>query len=285
MKAIILAAGMGARLRPLTDNMPKCLVPVHGKPLLEYALDSLDRVGIEACVIVIGFCGDQIMHVAGERHGQLKMTYVDNPIFHETNNIYSFWLAHPEMNDDILLLEGDLLFDGGLIGDLIAEPNPNVAVVDPYQDHMDGTVIMAEQGLVNSMVLKAHQGEGFDYGHALKTVNIYKFSRTMLQDHFLPGVGSFSSAGRTDQYYEAVLADLIGRRGVEMAVQIARPRKWAEVDDVDDLRLAEQIFRRSFALETALSASSRITGNSDLTKNLTANQLPMTVPSLRANGP
>ena len=94
MKAIILAAGMGARLRPLTDNMPKCLVPVHGKPLLEYALDSLDRVGIEACVIVIGFCGDQIMHVAGERHGQPKMTYVDNPIFHETNNIYSFWLLN-----------------------------------------------------------------------------------------------------------------------------------------------------------------------------------------------
>lgn len=263
MKAIILAAGMGTRLRPLTDDMPKCLVPVHGKPLLMYALDNLDRVGIEECVIVIGFCGDQIMNVAGERHGQMKMTYVENPIFNETNNIYSFWLAHPQMNDDILLLEGDLLFDVDLISDLIADPNPNVAVVDPYQDHMDGTVIMAEQGLANSMVLKVHQGEGFNYDRALKTVNIYKFSRAMLQDQFLPGIGSFISDGRTDQYYEAVLADLIGKSGVEIAVQIAGPRKWAEVDDVDDLRLAEQIFPRPFAFQSAMQTTSLMAGDSD----------------------
>lgn len=244
MKAVILAAGMGTRLRPLTDDKPKCLVPVHGTPVLGYALDTLQRANIDECVIVVGYRADQIESLVGNRYGRMKITYVENPIFDQTNNIYSFWLALPHLDDDMLLIEGDLLFDDSVIYDLLESPSPNVAVVDRYQEHMDGTVIMADGDIARAMILKSEQSDDFDYGPALKTVNIYKFSREMLQDIFSPRLNTFISNGDTEQYYEAVLAELIGTQALEMAVQITGPETWAEIDNVQDLRVAEQVFAK-----------------------------------------
>ena len=244
MKSVILAAGMGTRMRPLTYDMPKSLVPMHGKPVLEYALDSLERVGVDECIIVVGYRASQIESKFGQMFREMRITYVDNAIFEKTNNIYSFWLAGPNMDDDILFLEGDLLFDHDIICDVLNDPNPNVAVVDAYQEYMDGTVIIANGDMAQSMVLKSQQPDGFNYEKALKTVNIYKFSQTMLKEHFLPEIGAWVSKGLTDQYYEAVLVDLIKQRKVRMAVSRTGVRRWAEVDTVEDLKAAERLFPR-----------------------------------------
>ena len=242
MKSVILAAGMGTRMRPLTYHMPKCLVPMHGRPVLEYTLDSLDRVGVDECVIVVGYRASQIESLIGQRFREMRITYVENEVFETTNNIYSFWLAGSNMDDDILFLEGDLLFDHDIICDVLSNPNPNVAVVDAYQEHMDGTVIIADGDIAQSMVLKSQQAVDFNYEKALKTVNIYKFSQAMLEKCFLPEIDTWVSKGLTDQYYEAVLVDLIDQRKVRMAVSRTGARRWAEVDTVDELKAAERLF-------------------------------------------
>ena len=177
MKAVILAAGQSTRLRPLTDHLPKCLVGVHGKPLLQYAMESLVQAGIQHCVIVVGYLGDQVQQQFGSQFGNVRLTYVINERYMETNNLYSLWLGRHELDDDILLLECDILFDVGLLNDVTQTGFPDVAVVDRFQSPMDGTVILAGRGVAKCMVLKSEQGINFDYSHALKTVNIYRLSQ------------------------------------------------------------------------------------------------------------
>ncbi|MDP6102045.1 MAG: phosphocholine cytidylyltransferase family protein [Dehalococcoidia bacterium] len=242
MKAVILAAGQGTRLRPLTNHLPKCLVQVHEKPLLQYQLESLEQVGIGHCIIVVGYLGDQVRSCFGTRFGNVHITYVTNDVFEQTNNIYSLWLARQELNDDILLLEGDLLFEDGLLGDLTQGRYTNVAVVDRFNSSMNGTVILASQGLSTSMVLKAQQSADFDYRNALKTVNIYVLSQEVLSRQFLPTLDSYIDRGLTSEFYEAVIAQMIADDNLQMTVHMTGARRWTEIDTEEDLRLAEKFF-------------------------------------------
>ena len=144
MKAIILAAGGGTRLRPLTNRVPKCLVEVRGKPILEHELASLEQVGIEHCVVVVGYLCEQVQERFGSMVGDMRLSYVTNQEHLKTNNLYSLWLARQQLADDILLLDGDLLFEPGLIADLMHHPIADAAVVEAFQPFMNGTVILAK---------------------------------------------------------------------------------------------------------------------------------------------
>ena len=242
MKAVILAAGQGTRLRPLTNRVPKPLVRLHGKPIMQRQLESLDKAGFEECVIVVGYRGDQVEYQFGPRFRNLEITYVNNELYEETNNIYSLWMARDLLDDDILLLESDLVFEDDLLDDLTQTTYPDVAVVDWFRSSMDGTVILAEDGLADSMVLKSQQSEEFDYSQALKTVNIYTLSRDTMSRRFLPALDEHVDAGNTNSFYEAVLAELVAQGDLEMAVHLTGDRKWTEIDTVEDLREAESLF-------------------------------------------
>ena len=242
MKAIILAAGSGIRLLPMTSGLPKCLVNVQGKPILEYQLEALNNVEIDECVVVVGYRGEQIRGFFGDQFKGVSLSFVENRLYSETNNIYSLWLAREDLDGDILLLEGDLIFENALLEDVVLCGGSNVAVVDQYQSTMDGTVILAQEGFAEAMVLKADQGQDFDYGLALKTVNIYKFCRNTLSDLVIPELDSYVSDNRTNEYYEAVLGSLIHRGLLDLAVLHAGSRKWAEIDTVEDLHHAERMF-------------------------------------------
>jgi NDP-sugar pyrophosphorylase family protein len=225
--------------------MPKCLVPLHGKAILQCQLEALDRAGIQDCLLVVGYMADQIRARFGSSYGGVSMAYVENPRFNETNNLYSLWLARHHMDDDILLLEGDLVFDEELLVDVIQSRRQDTAVVDAYRPHMDGTVVLARHGEATAMVLKSEQAADFDYRSALKTVNIYRFSRATIQRSFLPALDRFVAQGRTDQFYEAVLAEMVSRGTLALGVHYAAPRRWAEIDTAEDLREAHVAFQPS----------------------------------------
>ena len=144
-KALILAAGMGTRLAPLTDDRPKCLVDVAGEPILYHQLSMLDRVGVEECVVAIGYKGDMIVDHFGASFGSISLTYVNNPWYAETNNIYSLNLLKPFIDDDCVLIEGDVLCEEGIIADLVASKNSDVAVLDYVSGNPDGTVVVAAE--------------------------------------------------------------------------------------------------------------------------------------------
>lgn len=247
MKGLILSAGMGTRLHPLTRTRPKCLVHVAGRPMMEYQLDSLRRAGVDNCTIVVGYMAEAVRRYFGSDYRGVSLSYVENTTYASTNNLYSFWLARAEFDDDVLLLEADLVFDDRLVRELVVMDEPNVAIVDRFQSNMDGTVILAENGAAKSMVLKVDQGPGFDYRRALKTVNIYRLSKESLVEAIVPKMDEFLQEGRADQYYEAVFADLIATGRMNMAVMNTGNNKWAEIDTLSDLRDAEKRFSAASA--------------------------------------
>ena len=239
MQAVILAAGQGTRLRPFTNKCPKPLVNVQGKPMLHYQLEALHGAGVRECVIVVGCCADLVRDAIGARFGNVAISYVENEIYDRTNNIYSLWLARRSIVDDILLLEGDLVFEPGLLLDLLDAPYDNVAVVDQYNSTMNGTVIQAGGDLATAMVLKADQPPDFDYGSALKTVNIYKLSGGAVRREVMPRLGEYITQGQTGHYYEIAFAQAIADGSLRMHVLGTGPRWWTEIDTVDELRHAQ----------------------------------------------
>ena len=241
MQAVILAAGQGTRLRPLTDHRPKCLVEVQGKPLLQYQLEALSETGVRECIIVVGHRAEQVRHTFGMRFRDLALTYVENGIYGRTNNIYSLWLTRQEIHDDVLLLESDVIFEPELLADLIAVPHGSVAVVDRFLPPMNGTVILAQGDRASAMVLKVDQSPSFDYRPALKTVNIYKFAYRTMHDDLMPALGNHIARGLTDDYYEVTISRAIEDGTIRLHVLQTGPHAWAEVDTLEDLMDAEKM--------------------------------------------
>lgn len=128
MKAVILAAGMASRLRPLTEHTPKCLLKVGERSLLQRSIDALKNNGILDFVIVTGYLHEMIKTFVAEEYGSsINVTFIQNEVFDSTNNIYSLWLARPEAEgEEILLLDSDLLYDPEIIARVLADDAKNV---------------------------------------------------------------------------------------------------------------------------------------------------------------
>ena len=125
---------------------------------------------------------------------------------------------------------------------MVGVDDENVAIVDRFESHMNGTVILADDRVAEAMVLKADQGPDFDYRSVLNTVNIYRLSRETLAESIIPEMEEFIAEGRTDQYYEAAFAKLIQSGRMNMTVMMTGKNRWAEIDTLEDLRYAEKMF-------------------------------------------
>lgn len=129
MKAIILIAGKGGRLGTLTDDRPKCLVEVGGRPILDYQLDALRMAGVTELVLVVGYLQEAIRnHVSA--YPEFSVTFIENSEYATTNTVYSLWMARHEMSGDFLYFNGDVLFPGELVQRLIASPAENALAVE-----------------------------------------------------------------------------------------------------------------------------------------------------------
>ena len=174
MKGIILASGTGRRLRPLTYEIPKPLIKIiEDKTILEYQIDNLIGCGIRNIIITTGPFEDKIkMHVK-EKYPKLDVTYVNNPKYETTNYIYSIWLTKGLIDDDIILLHGDLLFDKKLLEKLINEKCENCVLVNrnikpPEKDF--------KAVIENNRVVKI--GVEFSGENAFFSAPLYKFSKS-----------------------------------------------------------------------------------------------------------
>ena len=128
MKAIILAAGMASRLRPLTAHTPKCLLKIGDRCLLQRSIDALMANGIREFVIVTGYLHEQIEAFIGQQYGKtISVRFIHNAVYDSTNNIYSLWLARPEAEgNEVLLLDSDLLYDPQIVTRVLANPSADV---------------------------------------------------------------------------------------------------------------------------------------------------------------
>ena len=249
MQAIILAAGMGKRLGEYTRNNTKCMVPVNGTPLIDRMLNQLSRLNLNRVVIVVGYEGKKLMEYVGEERNGLRIEYIENSVYDRTNNIYSLALAKEKMQeDDTLLLESDLIFEDSMLSLLLDNPFPNLALVAKYETWMDGTMVCIDKdcNIVN-FVTKA----AFNYHHIdqyYKTVNIYKFSRTFSRDKYIPFLEAYTKAVGKNEYYENVLRIITFLNSEELKALPVGHRKWYEIDDKQDLDIAEALFSDTDAL-------------------------------------
>ena len=244
MQAIILAAGMGRRLGDLTKDHTKCMVSVNGERLIDRLLGQLSGLSLKRVIIVVGYKGQELKDYIGHRYDdQLKIAYAENPIYDKTNNIYSLSLVKRQLQeDDTLLIESDLIFSDSLFQMIIADPYPNLALVAKYESWMDGTMVRldADNNIVNFVPKKAFKYEDIDSYY--KTVNIYKFSRDFSQQKYVPFLEAYCHALGNNEYYEQVLRVITLLDHAELKALPIGKEKWYEIDDIQDLDIAETIF-------------------------------------------
>lgn len=242
MQAIILAAGMGRRLGEFTADNTKCMLEVNGTRLIDRMLRQLGTLGLERIIIVTGYEGAKLRAYLEANHADLPLVFVNNPDYDKTNNIYSLWLTRGYMAEtDTLLLESDLIFDDRILLEAVNSLHPDVALVAKYQTWMDGTMVRIDDdhNILNFIPKKDFKYEEVDSYY--KTVNVYRLSREFSVDHYLPFLEAYIKVLGQNEYYEQVLRviTLIDKAGIK-ALPISYP--WYEIDDVQDLRIAETIF-------------------------------------------
>jgi histidinol-phosphate/aromatic aminotransferase/cobyric acid decarboxylase-like protein/choline kinase len=246
MKAIVLAAGYGNRMRPLTDTVHKTLLSVAGETIIDRIVSSLDENGVTDIVVVTGYRADELGAHLRTAHPQARFTFVHNPRYRETNNIYSLALAmnEIEIDDDVLLIESDLIYEDRVLERILRSPHPNVALLDRFRSGMDGTVVTVAEGIVTSIIPSYLQDAGFDFSDKYKTLNIYKFSRDFCRTSFRQLLSYYTKVIDQNSYYELVLGILIYLQKETIHAEVLDGEHWAEVDDPNDLHVAEFVFNR-----------------------------------------
>lgn len=241
-KAIILVAGMGTRLKPFTDNIPKCLTEVNGKPIIINALEKLEKSNIKETILVIGYLGDEIKKTIGNNFGNMKITYVDNPIYDKTNTSYSLWLAMKDLKENLLILEGDVFFEEKLLNDFLNHEREDLTIVEKYNPDLDGTFVeLDKSNIVTDWIHKNDRSNDFVIEDKHKTVNIHKFSRTFVEEWLIPHLKKHVDENGGKSPLENVFRDIIKNQGKIQAFNAKT--KWFEVDNIQDLKKAEEIFK------------------------------------------
>ena len=243
MQALMLAAGMGKRLGNYTKNATKCMVPVNGKTLIEYAIESLIYAGIKKFTMVVGYKKDVLKNFLKGKYPQIQIDFIDNDVYDSTNNIYSLYLARDVLSsDDTILLESDLIFDKEIIREIVSSPEKNLAVVSHFENWMDGTVtVLNEEKAIKRIVSKSD----FDWNKVdsyYKTVNIYKFSKEFSKNIYMPFLSAYQTAYSKNEYYETVLKVISYLDGDILKAHLVDGSRWYEIDDPADLKIASTRF-------------------------------------------
>ena len=243
MQAIILAAGMGKRLKELTRNNTKCMIKVNGVTLIDRMLHQIQSQNVSRIVIVAGYEREKLKDYISTLGIKTPIVYIDNPIYDKTNNIYSLSLASDYLcQEDTLLFESDLIFEDAVLDVLVNDPRPTLALVDKYESWMDGTCVKIDE---NDNISAFVPGKKFKFNEIkdyYKTVNIYKFSKEFSESHYVPFLKAYEKALGENEYYEQVLRVITMLDNPGIKVKRLDGQRWYEIDDIQDLDIAESNF-------------------------------------------
>ena len=243
MQAIILAAGMGKRLGELTKGNTKCMIEVGGETLISRLLRQLDRQHLSRIVMVIGYKAQELRDYLATLPTATPIEFIENTIYDKTNNIYSLYMAKDYLcAEDTLLFESDIIMEDAVINKLVNHPYPNLALVDKFESWMDGTVVTLDS---ENRILRFIPNSQFRYEEIpqyYKTVNIYKFSRDFSTNMYVPFLEAYCTALGRNEYYEQVLRVITMLDNSGMRALPLSGEQWYEIDDIQDLDIAESIF-------------------------------------------
>lgn len=252
MKGIILTAGSGRRMRPVTDSTHKTLVEIGGRTVIQWILDSLIENGVKDIAIVTGYMADELKTYLGATYPSLPIEYIHNERYDSTNNIYSMAMALERfsIDSDVILIECDLIFEPSLIRRLLDSNNANVALVDRYRSGMDGTVVKLANGVITEVITPDRQDADFSYADKYKTLNIYRFSKEFCAGSFKRMLTYYASVISDNAYYELVLGIIVYLQHETVHAEIVQGEQWAELDDPNDIHVARFLFDHGTRKET-----------------------------------
>lgn len=236
MKAIILSAGQGSRLLPLTQETPKCCLPVHGKSILEWQLHQIEQTSIDEVVVVTGFAHEKIEHRVANYPG-LKVQTVFNPFYSLADNLGSCWIVQSHMQEPFVIINGDTLFEAEILNRLIT--NKKTAPITVTSDHKsayddDDMKIITSGGrlLRVGKTLALNQVNGESIGMVAfdrRGAEIFRNKVDQLMRQ---------SDGVSRWYFSAI--DELAQQG-HVGFCSIHGMSWCEVDDLTDLKLADYV--------------------------------------------
>jgi NDP-sugar pyrophosphorylase family protein len=234
--ALLLAAGLGSRLHPLTQSMPKCLTSVNGVPILEQLVSCLDHHDFKRLVVVTGHFENCIQDFLGTQVGGITIDYVYSPLYATTNNIYSLWMAREIIREPFLLIESDLVFDVSLLDDMLYPDRIAIARMQPW---MNGSKVSVNrfQEVKAFWIGTAGPSDELMY----KTVNIYSFSLSSWHK-IKERLDQYISEGRVNDYYETVFEEMVADGSLSLQTISFDGKPWYEIDTIGDLAEAEKMF-------------------------------------------
>jgi choline kinase len=235
--AVILAAGIGSRLRPLTDDRPKALVSVGARTILARAVDALVGVGVSKLVVATGYREDALRRALAD--APLEVVYRANPEFDRTQNSVSLALCRDALEGEAFFrLDGDVVFDASILSQLDPAPASLAAAVDRGRMlDAEAMKVRVEHG---SSKITAF-GKGIPLAESAgESIGIERISREAGTPLF-DGLDRARRAGETNLYYEDVYSRLI-EAGLDAAAVDVTGSRWCEIDSPEDLAFAERLF-------------------------------------------
>jgi len=235
IRAIILSAGRGSRLKPLTDHKPKCLVNINKISLLERQIKILAHNGVKEITVVIGYLAENVRKKF-RNYREANIKFITNKDYIKTNNMYSLMLAQKENQNGFILMNGDVLFDSKIIKALIESDHGNVFPVDQNNYYQEAMKIIVKDGLIKSISkdIPASESSGC-------SVDIYKFSKQGSKKLFEKINDIIKNQKRVNQWTEMAIQEIFSKINV-YPVYIGG-NKWMDIDDFDDLKKAKKIFK------------------------------------------
>ena len=233
MKALILAAGVGSRLAPLTDHMPKSLVEVNGTPILMKQIENLHACGITDITVVSGYLSHVLASAVGGKYPEIRiLESVDYAI---TNNMYSAYLAKEAMaGQGFLMMNADVFFDASVIRALVDCPHPNAIVVDVGRYMEESMKVMERNGKLTAIAKTISSAQALGC-----SIDVYKFSPAAADAFFAKCSEYIEANNDRKQWSEVALNDILTE--VDFYACPLRGR-WLEIDTQDDLFAAEKLF-------------------------------------------
>lgn len=236
-KAIILVAGYEEKLSPYTDLMHQCMFKVGSKTVLEKLLSNLNVCGLEEAVLVVGHKADVIKEKIGNKFENLKIKYVENENYASTNVIYSLFLAKDEINQDFLLIDGDMITELDFVSALVNDENENVMAVD-----------FSNQNKENIVVAKILNNKITEIGKHVKKLDDENFARFLGLSKFSADFGNklknvithFVENNEVKNIYEDAINELLEEEKV--TVFNSRKYNWFEIDTLSEFEKAKKIF-------------------------------------------
>ncbi|MBR1560102.1 MAG: phosphocholine cytidylyltransferase family protein [Clostridia bacterium] len=233
MKALILAAGYGSRLKPLTDDIPKSLVPVNGKPILLKQLENLYDCGVTDITVISGYRANMLEAAVHDRFRDVNI--IHSPDYETTNNMYSAWLGREAVaGDDFLMMNADVFMDGSVIRALMDHDWPNAIVTD-IGFYLEESMKVVEKG-----GRLTHIAKDIPADDALgASIDVYRFSPEAGAAFFAKCAEYIEGKNEKKLWSEVALDGILG--DVEFRA-CPLDGRWYEIDDHDDLAAAERIF-------------------------------------------